>query len=572
MSVRLGEALLSRGLLTLKQLQEGLKYQQQHGGRLGSILVQHGFVSDQDVAEVLSEQYGIPTIDLTNYQIDEVVLDLIPVETAIRYQVVPLKRVGTTLTLAVADPTNVLALDEIKFMTGYRVEPVVASEGSIREAIEEHFGTQQTLELKRVYDELVSEEQEYELDLVEEQDVDVAELQKSSSEAPIIKLVNIVLADAIRKNVSDVHLEPYENEFRIRFRVDGVLYTTMCPPVRLRDSIVSRLKIMSNLDIGERRLPQDGRIRMNIVRNGVRKKIDFRVSTLPTLFGEKVVLRILDPDKLPPGIEELGFDTGALKRFKQAIARPYGMVLVTGPTGSGKTSTLYTCLSRLNTDEVNIMTAEDPVEFNFGGINQVQVSEQIGRTFANVLRSFLRQDPNILMVGEIRDLETAEIAVKAALTGHLVLSTLHTNDAPSSISRLINMGVEPFLVANSVHLLCAQRLIRLICPDCKKEISTPQEALLSLGFTHEQANELRIYRGAGCRNCNDTGYRGRSGLFEVMDVSPAIQELILSGATTPELRRKAQQEGMMTLRDSGLRKVAKGLTTIEEVLRETSIA
>ncbi|HLV02352.1 MAG TPA: type IV-A pilus assembly ATPase PilB, partial [Acidobacteriota bacterium] len=512
MSVRLGDLLIKQGLLTTDQLQEGLRYQRHHGGRLGSILIQLGHVSDDSIATVLSQQYDLPSVNLTEASIDSDVIRLIPIETAIRYQVLPLKRVGTTLTIAIADPTNVLALDEIKFMTGYQVEPVVAAEGAIRKAIEEYYGTEQTLELQRVYDELAAEVGEFELDMTREDDLDLAELQTGNTEAPIIKLVNITLAESIRRGASDIHLEPYEKEFRIRFRIDGVLYHVMSPPIRLKDAIISRLKIMANLDISERRLPQDGRIKIRINYSGRQKEIDFRVSSLPTLFGEKVVLRILDREKLPRSLSELGFEPESYKAFERAIARPYGMVLVTGPTGSGKTSTLYTCLNRLNTEQVNIMTAEDPVEFNFRGINQVQTNEHIGLTFANALRSFLRQDPNIVMVGEIRDLETAEIAVKAALTGHLVLSTLHTNDAPSTVSRLLNMGIEPFLVANSVNLICAQRLVRVICKECKQQVETPVQALIDIGFPPSLAKNVRIYQGTGCQRCNDSGYKGRVGL------------------------------------------------------------
>lgn len=571
MSVRLGDLLVKQGLLTIDQLQEGLRHQRNHGGRLGSILIQLGHVSDDSIATVLSQQYDLPSVNLTEADIDSDVIRLIPIETAIRYQVLPMKRVGTTLTVAIADPTNVLALDEIKFMTGYQVEPVVAAEGAIRKAIEEYYGTEQTLELQRVYDELAAEVGEFELDMTREDELDLAELQKSNSEAPIIKLVNITLAESIRRGASDIHLEPYEKEFRIRFRIDGVLYHVMAPPLRLKDAIISRLKIMANLDISERRLPQDGRIKIRINYSGRQKEIDFRVSSLPTLFGEKVVLRILDREKLPGSLSDLGFEPESYKAFERAIARPYGMVLVTGPTGSGKTSTLYTCLNRLNTEQVNIMTAEDPVEFNFRGINQVQTNEHIGLTFANSLRSFLRQDPNIIMVGEIRDLETAEIAVKAALTGHLVLSTLHTNDAPSTVSRLLNMGIEPFLVSNSVNLICAQRLVRVICKECKQPVETPVQALIDIGFPPSLAKNVRTYQGIGCQRCNESGYKGRVGLFEVMEVTSSVQNLILTGANTAEIREKAKEEGMITLRESGLEKIRAGITTIDEVMRETSV-
>lgn len=564
--------LLEQGVLTLEQLHLALRHQREHGGRLGSVLIDLGMVSDEAVATALSEQYDVLSVNLANHQIDPEVIRLIPIETAIRYQVLPLKKAGTTLTVAITDPTNVLALDDIKFMTGYRVEPVVAPQCSIREAIEKYYGTEQTLELRRVYDQLAAEEKQYELDITgTAEEVDLSELQKSSSEAPIIKLVNIILGEAIRQGASDIHIEPYERDFRVRYRIDGVLYNIMHPPYKFRDAMTSRIKIMSNLDISERRLPQDGRLKIRINQNGKRKEIDFRVSSLPTLFGEKIVLRLLDQEKLPKDLTQLGLDAQSLSRFEAAIQRPYGMVLVTGPTGSGKTSTLYTSLAKLNTPEVNIMTAEDPVEFNFAGINQLQTKEQIGLTFAAALRSFLRQDPNIVLVGEIRDLETAEIAIKAALTGHLVLSTLHTNDAPSSITRLINMGIEPFLVANSVHLICAQRLVRKVCQECRQPAETPAPALVKLGFPAAVARSVVTYRGAGCARCNQTGYKGRIGLFEVMEITPSIQEMVLKGATTAEIRTAAKEDGMITLRESGLEKIRSGITSVEEVIRETMV-
>jgi type IV pilus assembly protein PilB len=563
--------LVNKGLLTMEQLQAALKHQRDLGGRLGSILVDLGFVSDDAIVTALCTQYDVPSVNLAHFHIDPEVIRLIPIETAIRYQVLPLKKVGTLLTVAITDPTNVLALDEIKFMTGYHVEPVVASQSAIRQAIEQYYGTEQTIELKKVYDELTAAG-EYELNLANDtEEVNLSELQKSTSEAPIIKLVNIILGDAIRQGASDIHIEPFEKDFLVRYRIDGVLFKMMNPPLRLKDALVSRIKIMSKLDISERRLPQDGRIKIIINHNGRKKEVDFRVSSLPTLFGEKVVLRILDKEKLPLDLAQLGFEPESLKKFDKAIKRPYGMVLVTGPTGSGKTSTLYTCLHKLNQPEVNILTVEDPVEFNFPGVNQVQTKEQIGLTFAVALRAFLRQDPNIVLVGEVRDLETAEIAVKAALTGHLVLSTLHTNDAPSSINRLLNMGIEPFLVSTSVHLICAQRLVRKICSECKVRVDTPLKAIVDIGFPPAMAKNIVVYHGAGCARCNDSGYRGRIGLYEVMDVSSTIQTMILTGANSAQIREQAKEEGMITLRESGLEKIRTGLTTIEEVLRETTI-
>jgi type IV pilus assembly protein PilB len=552
-----------------------LKHQRQHGGRLGSILINLGFVDDDDITSVLSRQYGVPSINLAYFEIDPSVIKLIPVETAQKYLVVPLSRVGSTLTIATADPTNVFAMDDIKFMTGFNVEPVVASEASIQDALEKYYGTPHAIELKKVYQEIANDKdkESFELDLEasgdSEQEISVDELQRSSEEAPIIKLVNLVLSDSIKKGASDIHIEPYEKDFRVRFRIDGILYNMMNPPLRLRDAITSRIKIMGKMDISEKRLPQDGRIKIRTSFDGKRKDIDYRVSTLPTLFGEKIVMRILDRDTLPLDMSKLGLEEISLKRIETGILKPYGMVLVTGPTGSGKTSTLYSALNRLNTPEINIMTAEDPVEYNFRGINQVQIKEGIGLTFAAALRSFLRQDPNIILVGEIRDFETTEIAIKAALTGHLVLSSVHTNDAPSTITRLLNMGIEPFLVATSVHLICAQRLIRKICGECKVEVKTPLQALIDFGFAAEDAKSVQTFKGEGCRTCSGTGYKGRLGLYEVMEISEDIQELILVGASAREIKRKAVEEGMLTLRSSGLAKIKAGLTTLDEVMRET---
>jgi type IV pilus assembly protein PilB len=574
MPSQIGELLLRDNLITPEQLENALEFQRRNGGRLGTILIDLGFADDDSITSVLSRQYGVPSINLAYFEIDAAVIKLIPVETAQKYMVIPLSRVGSTLTIAMADPTNVFAMDDIKFMTGFNVEPVVATESSIREAVEKYYGTPHSIELKKVYDEIAQAEKDaFELDLEAtgdgEQEISIDELQRSSEEAPIIRLVNLILSESIKKGASDIHIEPYEKDFRVRFRIDGILYNMMTPPLRLRDAIISRVKIMARMDISEKRLPQDGRIKIRTTLENRKKEIDYRVSALPTLFGEKIVLRILDRDSLPMDMTKLGFEQLSLQRMEAAILKPYGMVLVTGPTGSGKTSTLYSALNRLNTPETNIITAEDPVEYNFRGINQVQIKEQIGLTFAAALRSFLRQDPNIILVGEIRDFETTEIAIKAALTGHLVLSTVHTNDAPSTITRLLNMGIEPFLVATSVHMICAQRLIRKICKECKEEIKTPVQALVDIGFSKEDAGGIRAYRGRGCRTCNLTGYKGRIGLYEVMDISEEIQELILVGASAREIKRKAVEEGMITLRHSGLAKIKAGLTTLDEVLRET---
>jgi type IV pilus assembly protein PilB len=574
MPSQIGELLLRDNLITPEQLENALDFQRRNGGRLGTIFIELGYADDDSITSVLSRQYGVPSINLAYFEIDAAVIKLIPVETAQKYMVIPLSRVGSTLTIAMADPTNVFAMDDIKFMTGFNVEPVVATESSIREAVEKYYGTPHSIELKKVYDEIAQAEKEaFELDLEAtgdaEQEISIDELQRSSEEAPIIRLVNLFLSESIKKGASDIHIEPYEKDFRVRFRIDGILYNMMTPPLRLRDAIISRVKIMAKMDISEKRLPQDGRIKIRTTLENRKKEIDYRVSALPTLFGEKIVLRILDRDSLPLDMAKLGFEQLSLQRMEAAILKPYGMVLVTGPTGSGKTSTLYSALNRLNTPETNIITAEDPVEYNFRGINQVQIKEQIGLTFAAALRSFLRQDPNIILVGEIRDFETTEIAIKAALTGHLVLSTVHTNDAPSTITRLLNMGIEPFLVATSVHMICAQRLIRKTCNECREEIKPPVQALIDIGFSKEDAGGIRSFKGRGCRTCNMTGYKGRIGLYEVMDISDEIQELILVGASAREIKRKAVEEGMITLRHSGLAKIKAGLTTLDEVLRET---
>ena len=569
MSSRLGEILVRDSLITQDQLKQALDYQKREGGRLGTCLVKLGIVSDEDITAVLSRQYGVPSINLKFYEVDPTVIKLIPQETAVRYQIVPLSRVGSTLTIAMTDPTNVFAMDDIKFMTGFNVEPVVASETAIVEAIGKFYGAVESVEeLDKVMKDLASEDAALEL-TQEEADMDLASLEKAAEEAPIIKLVNLILTDAVKRGASDIHVEPYEKEYRVRFRIDGVMQNVMAPPMKLKDAITSRIKIMSKLDISEKRLPQDGRIMIKYQKDGKKKELDFRVSTVPTLFGEKIVMRLLDKENLRLDMTKLGFEKESLDKFLRAILRPYGMVLVTGPTGSGKTNTLYSSVARLNTPDTNIMTAEDPVEFQLPGINQVQMKEQIGLNFASALRAFLRQDPNIILVGEIRDFETAEIAVKAALTGHLVLSTLHTNDAPSTISRLMNMGIEPFLVATSVNLIAAQRLVRRICGQCKEALQITPQALVDAGYTSEEAKSTMIYHGRGCGTCNNTGYKGRVALYEVMEVTDELKELILVGASALELKKKALETGMITLRKSGLIKVAAGMTTLEEVVRET---
>jgi type IV pilus assembly protein PilB len=572
MSVRLGEILVKESLITQDQLQKALDFQRANGGKLGSCLTKMGYITDDDITGVLSRQYGVPSINLRFYEIDPIIIKLIPQDTAQRYQVIPLSRVGSVLTIAMTDPTNVFAMDDIKFMTGFNVEPVVASESAIGDAISRFYGagsggTNQE-EISNLMKDLVEDDQELEL-AAEEAELDAASLEKAAEEAPIIKLVNLILTDSVKRGASDIHIEPYETEMRVRFRVDGQLQKVMSPPMRLKDAITSRLKIMAKLDIAEKRLPQDGRIMIKYKADGKKKELDFRVSTVPTLYGEKIVMRLLDKENLRLDMTKLGFEQASLDKFERNILKPYGMVLVTGPTGSGKTNTLYSSVSTLNKIDTNIMTAEDPVEFQLAGVNQVQMKEQIGLNFAAALRAFLRQDPNIILVGEIRDFETAEIGVKAALTGHLVLSTLHTNDAPSTVSRLMNMGIEPFLVATSVNLICAQRLVRRICANCKEELEVPQQALLDAGYTPEEVKTVKIYHGKGCTTCNKGGYKGRTGLYEVMEVTDELRELILVGASALELKKKAVELGMITLRRSGLTKIAAGLTTMEEVLRET---
>src|ERR1700689_3091812 len=487
MSARLGEILIKESLINADQLKQALAYQHQPGGGLGTCLMKLGFITDDEITEVLSRQYGVPSINLKYYEVDPSVIKLIPQDTAVRYQIVPLSRVGSTLTIAMTDPTNVFAMDDIKFMTGFNVEPVVASETAISEAIHKFYGEVESVEeLDKVMKDLTGEDTDA-LELAsEEAEMDLASLSKAAEEAPIIKLCNLILTDAVKRGASDIHVEPYEKEFRVRFRIDGILQNVMAPPMKLKDAMTSRMKIMSKLDISEKRLPQDGRIMIKYLKDGKKKELDFRVSTVPTLFGEKVVMRLLDKENLRLNRTNVGFEQESLTKFERQILKPYGMVLVTGPTGSGKTNTLYSSVARLNTSETNIMTAEDPVEFQLPGINQVQMKEQIGLNFASALRAFLRQDPNIILVGEIRDFETAEIAVKAALTGHLVLSTLHTNDAPSTISRLMNMGIEPFLVATSVNLICAQRLVRRVCVGCKEPLEVPEQVLLDAGYLAEE--------------------------------------------------------------------------------------
>ncbi|WP_242360572.1 type IV-A pilus assembly ATPase PilB [Anaeromyxobacter sp. SG17] len=564
MSGRLGELLVRENLISLQQLQKAQDEQRKTGGRIGSLLVRSGAIAEHDLTSFLSKQYGVPAISLKDFDIDEEVLKLIPRSTAEKHQVVPVNRAGASLIVAMSDPSNIFAIDDIKFLTGYNVEVVVASEQAIKEAIDKHY-----MEKGPNLEEVMAGFDDGDISVVEAEgdDINAVDLEKSAEEAPVVKLVNLILLDAIKKGASDIHIEPYEKDFRVRFRIDGSLYEVMKPPMKLKSAIISRLKIMSELDISERRLPQDGRIKLKL---GKGKEMDFRVSVCPTLFGEKVVMRLLDKSNLQLDMTKLGFEEQQLKDFMEAIDRPYGMVLVTGPTGSGKTTTLYSALSKLNEVAWNISTAEDPVEFNFFGINQVQMHEDIGLNFAAALRSFLRQDPDIIMVGEIRDFETAEIGVKAALTGHLVLSTLHTNDAPGTVSRLLNMGIEPFLVTASLNAIVAQRLCRRLCAECKRPAQVDDQALLDAGFAHEEIGTFQPFEPVGCRTCNDRGYKGRVAVYEVMPLWDGLKELVIQGCSTAELKQEAIRLGFRTLRMSALNKVKLGVTTLAEAVGNTA--
>jgi type IV pilus assembly protein PilB len=560
---RLGELLVRNNLITREQLDQALAEQKAANGqlRLGSILVRDSLITEAELTTFLSKQYGVPTLNLADYDVDPSLTKIIPSEVAHKYQIVPVNRAGSTLIIAMSDPSNIFAIDDIKFMTGYNVEVVVVPESAIRATIDKLYD--QGASLADVMNDLEMEDLEV---LTEEEDVDLSSLERATEDAPVVKLVNLILSDAIKKKASDIHIEPYEKSFRVRYRIDGILYEVMKPPLKLKNAITSRIKIMSELDIAERRLPQDGRIKIKL---GGGRDMDFRVSVLPTLFGEKIVMRLLDKSNLQLDMTKLGYEPDALASFQREIHKPFGMVLVTGPTGSGKTVSLYSALSELNKVTENISTAEDPVEFNFAGINQVQMHEDIGLNFAAALRSFLRQDPDIIMIGEIRDFETAEIGVKAALTGHLVLSTLHTNDAPSTINRLLNMGIEPFLVASAVNLITAQRLARRVCSECKTIDEVPVQALIAAGIPADQAPEVVCYKGAGCPKCNGTGYKGRVGFYQVMPMLEPIRELVLNGANTAEIKRESMRLGIKTMRQSGLTKVMEGVTSVEEVLRVT---
>ena len=567
-SRRLGDLLVNEGLITQENLQRALAEQKGSNEKLGSILVRLGLIQEDQLIGFLSRQYGIPSITLSQLDIDPEVVKLVPAQIAKKYEVLPVKRTGNALTLAMADPTNVFALDDVAFMTNLQVLPVVASQGAIRQTIERLYEPQASA-FSEVITAMEGEAPDVELveggEDVAPSKIDIFELKDASEEAPVVKLVNLILTDAIRRGASDIHLEPYEKVFRVRYRIDGVLQEMMAPPKRLEAALLSRVKIMSNLDIAERRLPQDGRIKIRYSS----REIDLRVSTLPTIFGEKIVMRILDKEALTLDLAKLGFDDWSMENFKKVIHQPYGMILITGPTGSGKTTTLYSAVHTINSPDINIMTAEDPVEYNLKGVNQVQVNEEIGRTFSAVLRSFLRQDPDVILVGETRDLETAQIAIRAALTGHLVFSTLHTNDAPGTIARLQDMGIPPFLVASSILLVLAQRLARRVCKECREPYEVDEESLTPYGHVPQGLGRVTLYKGKGCQACNFTGMKGRTAMYEVMVVSSEIRELILRGSSTTELRELAQQQGMKTLRQAGLLKVLEGATTAEEILRVT---
>ncbi len=559
-ATKIGEMLLKGNLLTSDQLRSALETQERTHERIGTILVKAGYIKEEELLAFLGRQFSLPVVDLSKYEINPEVVRLLPEEMVQKHLALPINRVGAKMIVAVSDPSSMAIVDGIGFKTGYSVELVLASERDITTAINKFFD--RSMEFKDIISDL-----DEDLEVVREEQDEIADLERAVDDAPVVKLANYLLTEAIKRRASDIHIEPYEKEFRVRYRVDGVLYEVMRPPMRLRNALSSRLKIMASLDIAERRLPQDGRIKMKI---GKGREMDFRVSVLPTIYGEKIVLRLLDKSNLQLDMGKLGFEPQQLTDFMTQIHRPYGMILVTGPTGSGKTTTLYSALSDLNKTTDNISTAEDPVEYNFAGINQVQMKEDIGLTFSSALRSFLRQDPDIIMVGEIRDYETAEIAVKASLTGHLVLSTLHTNDAPSTVTRLLNMGIEPFLVSSSLNLIVAQRLARRVCEHCKEEAKVLPKALVDAGMKPERIKGARPAKGKGCEECNGTGFRGRVALYEVMTIKEEIKDLVLRGGSAIDIKREAVRLGMKTLRQAGLSKLEEGVTTLEEVLRVTA--
>jgi type IV pilus assembly protein PilB len=560
---RLGDLFVREGLITEAQLQEGLREARASRTRIGFALVKLGFVAEDELTRALAKQFRVPAVDLAKVKVEEKILKLVPEDVAMKHRVLPLRKLGRTLTVAMANPTDMGAIDNLKFITRFEIEPVIVGEYTLQKHLEEYYGMGES-KMQEMLGDLLEEEVEVLEDA--DEDVSVAALEAEVDKAPVVKFINGLLTDAVMRGASDIHIEPYEKEVRIRYRIDGALREVMKPPMKMKAALTSRIKILADLNIAERRVPQDGRIKLKM-KNRV---VDFRVSTLPVIFGEKIVLRILDKGNLTFDLSLFGFESKAEKDFMEAIANPYGMVLVTGPTGSGKTTTLYSALSKVNTDEVNIMTAEDPVEYNLHGINQVLVRSEIGMTFAAALRAFLRQDPNIIMVGEIRDIETGSIAIKAALTGHLVLSTLHTNDAPSTVTRLIDMGLEPFNVAAALNLVTAQRLVRRICKNCKVEAKYSDEVLQMAKLPSGWMERNTLFKGAGCDQCSGTGYKGRQGLYEVMAMTSRLRKLIMQEASTDELRAAGIEDGMLTLRMDGLKKIERGITTLEEVMKETS--
>lgn len=573
---RMGDILIKEDVINLDQLKNAIEEQKSSGRRLGETLLNLGYIDENQLVAYLSRQYGVPAINLDQFDITTETLKIVPRDSALKHKLIPINKYDGTIVIAMSDPSNIFAVDDLKFATGQNVEVVVTSERSIKKSIEKYYGSQddwnetvKSQESDQAVDRLMEDLVDFDLEIARGEEVDVNDLEKASEEAPVIKLVNYILTDSIARGSSDIHIEPYEKNLRIRYRIDGVLYDMLQPPAKLKNAITSRVKIMANLDIAERRLPQDGRIKVRL-ENG--KSMEYRVSVAPTIYGEKVVLRILNKETLQLDLTKLGYGEEQLTRFRESIYKPYGMVLITGPTGSGKTTTLYSSLMDLNKIDVNISTAEDPVEYSLDGINQVQIHEEIGLSFASCLRTFLRQDPDIILVGEIRDYETAEIAIKSALTGHLVLSTLHTNDAPSTITRLLNMGVEPFLVTASLNSVVAQRLVRVNCPDCSEKLDVAPQILIDLGVAPKEVDEFEVYKGSGegCRTCSGTGYKGRIAVYEVMTITEELKEFILSGASALEIKREAMRQGMRTLRQSCLDKLKQRITTIEEVVRNTA--
>lgn len=571
MASNLGELLLREKLITAEQLKDALGYEKKNKVSTSSALVALGYISEEEMAQALSRQMGYPYIDLGQFEVYPDVINLIPADIAKKNMIMPIHRIRSFLTMAMVDPTDLDIIENVRFRTSLSIQPVIASESGITDAINKYYGSSDALKVKEIIDE-IEQAEDGSVNVIEEteEEYSIEELVHSTEEAPVITLVNTIFVDAIKKGASDVHFEAYEKSFRVRYRIDGILHEMMDLAMKFKNPVISRVKILSNLDIAEKRLPQDGRLKMRVkLGEDQRKEVDMRISSVPTMFGEKIVSRILDKGNLQLDLSKLGFEKETLDIFQKAIKRPWGIILVTGPTGSGKTNTLYSAISNLNSQEKNIMTAEDPVEFYMAGINQVHIREEIGLSFSSALRAFLRQDPDIMLIGEMRDYETVDIAIKAALTGHLVFSTVHTNDAASTIVRLINMNVEPFLIADSLALVVAQRLIRRLCKKCKEEQKISPEALVDIGFTPEEAKEVKVFKAAGCGRCNDTGYKGRVGLFEVMEMDDELKTLILAKALPAEIKKEAMGKGMLSLRGSGLCKIKEGVTTIEEVLRET---